>query len=314
MGHNLTVLLYDDIKRAARRAGFDLCGVAPCRVLEQQRPHLEQWLAAGRHGGLDYLRREPGRRVDPSSLVDEARTVIVCAVSYNHGAHLRVEQAAAQGVPKIASYALAPDYHAVLKDMLHRMLGELRTSAGTGFAARGFVDTAPLLEKAWAIEAGLGWRGRNSLLITPDHGSFVVLGEIVTDAPADRYDAPYAGPGCGTCTRCVEACPAGAICEPGVVDAGRCIARLTIEKPENGLHNDPLHGWIFGCDACQSACPHNRRARPGNPALAPVLDPAALTPAFWHSLTPTDFHARMGRTPLARAGLERLQKAVDTCK
>ncbi len=316
-----SMLCYGNIKEYASRAGFDLCGVARSRVMAEQAPRLERWIGRGYHGGMEYMLRNRGVRLDPAALVGGAQTVIVCAVSYNHGMHLAVERAAAAGIPRIASYAFAPDYHAVVKGMLGDMLRSLAEDV-PGLRARCFADTAPILEKAWAVEAGLGWIGKNSLLVTPGYGSFVLLGEIVADAPADRYDAPFDGERCGACTRCLDACPPGALVAPRVVDTRRCISRLTIEKirTDDGGRPDPtygdmvsadLHGWVFGCDACQSACPHNACTLPAAfPGLAPLADPAAMDAAFWQALTPGEFDRRFGHTPLARCGLERIRNRL----
>ncbi len=286
----------------ARGIGFDLCGVARYRPMDEHRARIAEWLSARRHGGMEYLERNVEKRLDPAALVEGAQTVIVCAVSYNHGKSRGDE-------PRIASYALCTDYHIIMKGMLEQMLSELRKGCPS-LSGRAFTDSAPILEKAWAVEAGLGWIGRNSLLITPSHGSLVLLGELIVDVPADSYDRPYARTECGGCTRCVESCPAKAITSGRTIDANRCIARQTIEKGEDPQAR--LHGWIYGCDVCQEACPHNKTAIPAsNGAMTPVADPQTLTTEYWQTLTGERFLEQWGDTPLARPGLDRIRRHLD---
>ena len=190
------------IRQSAAAAGFDLCGVAPCRHLVRNEQFFRRWLGDGRHASLGYLERNLDKRFDVRRLVEGAQTVVVCAVGYKNGL--------SDGYPddfraKIASYALTADYHATIKGMLGDLFGRLR-AAEPALAGRAFVDSAPLVEKQLAVEAGLGWIGRQSLLVTPRFGSFVLLGELVLDAACDRYDEPLAGVGCGSCRRCPRPC------------------------------------------------------------------------------------------------------------
>jgi len=290
------------IHRSAAAAGFDLCGVAAVRPLADNERFFRSWLAAGRHASLGYLERNVDKRFDARRLVEGARTAVVCAVGYKN--------TLSDGYPegfraKIASYAAAADYHATLKGMLGDLFERLR-AAEPALAGRAFVDTAPLAEKQLAVEAGLGWIGRQSLLVTPQYGSFVVLGELVLDAACDDYDRPLAGAGCGACRRCIEACPAGAVCGDRAIDARRCISCHTIERPREA--EIALDGWIFGCDGCQSRCPYNRRApQHRHPAFDPLFDPLSYPPERWLAMQEAEFRATFGRTPLVRSGLERLQ-------
>ena len=180
-------------------------------------------------------------------------------------------------------------------------------AAHPGLGGRAFVDTAPLAEKQLAVEAGLGWIGRQSLLVTPQYGSYVVLGELILTEETDRYDAPFEGSRCGRCHNCIESCPTGAIVAPKVIDTGRCISCHTIEKePTEGIG---LDGWIFGCDACQSLCPWNRRApQHRNAAFDAVFDPLAMDAATWLGMDEAAFEALCGRTPLTRSGLTRIRE------
>ncbi len=294
------------LKKLAAEAGFDLCGVAPCRRLEENERRFRGWLEAGYQASLDYLERNADKRFDPRLLVEGARTAVVCAVSYKNPAS---EGYPAEHRAKIASYACTRDYHATIKEMLGRLFAALRRCY-PALEGRAFVDTAPLAEKQLAVEAGLGWIGQQSLLVTPRYGTYVLLGELLLCDEAESYDAPYEGPGCGTCRRCVESCPTGAIVAPRMIDAGRCISCHTIEREPAGKID--LDGWIFGCDACQSNCPHNRRApRHANPAFDPQFDPVQMTPATWLAIEEDEFTRRFGGTPLARSGLRRMQENIE---
>lgn len=299
------MLDHRNIKRLAAGEGFDLCGIAPCRHLAENEARFREWLAAGYQSSLDYLERNADKRFDPRRLVERARTAVVCAVAYKNRA--------SEGYPpgcrtRIASYACAADYHATIRDRLRRMLAALK-AAHPALEGRAFVDTAPLCEKQLAVEAGLGWIGRQSLLVTPQYGSFVLLGELILTDEADAYDAPFEGEGCGRCRRCLESCPTGALVRSRMLDTGRCIACHTIEK-EPGTEVD-LHGWIFGCDACQSCCPHNLRAPlHRDPAFDPLFDPLAMDEAAWLALDEVRFGELFGRTSLTRSGLRRIQRNI----
>jgi len=305
LAQNVTMLDLSTIKKLAAEAGFDLCGAAPCRRLEAGERWFREWLAAGRQASLDYMERNAAKRFDPRLLVEGARTAVVCAVGYKNRA--------GAGYPpghraKVASYACACDYHATIKEMLRRLFAGLK-ALYPALEGRAFVDTAPLAEKQLAVEAGLGWIGRQSLLVTPRFGTYVLLGELLLCDEADRYDAPLQGPGCGDCRRCIDNCPSGAVAAPHTIDAGRCISCHTIERrPAEGID---LHGWIFGCDACQSCCPYNLRApQHAHPAFDPLFDPVAMTPDEWLALDEAEFAARFGRTPLTRSGLERIRRNI----
>lgn len=294
------------VVNAAREIGFDCCGLTPARHLAQGESAFRSWLDAGHHSSLDYLARNIEKRFDPTKLVEGARTVIVCAVSYKSTIS---EGYAEDWRTKIASYACNRDYHTTIKEMLWALLERLK-GASPSLRGRAFVDSAPVAEKAWAVEAGLGWIGRQSLLITPDYGSFVHLGELILTEEADCYDTPLEGVGCGACRRCVEACPTGAIlADRSAIDTARCIACHTIERaPATEID---LDGWIFGCDRCQQVCPYNRHApMHRHAAFDPLFDPRTLTPAVWEAMSEEAFHDRFGATPLTRSGLARIKKNI----
>lgn len=293
------------IKKLAEEVGFDLCGLAPCLHLEDAEVRFREWIARGYQSSLAYLERHTEKRFDPRLLVEGARTAVVCAVGYKNPV--------SDGYPaghctKVASYACSEDYHTSLRGMLQRMLDALRGEYPT-LRGRAFVDTAPLTEKLLAREAGLGWIGRQSLLVTPQLGSYVVLGELILTEEADRYDTPFGESRCGTCRACVESCPTGAVMSGRGIDTSRCISCHTIEREPS--QRIDLDGWIFGCDACQSCCPWNRRApQHRNRAFDPLFDPRGMDAAAWQALDEAGFERLCGRTPLTRSGLERIRSNI----
>lgn len=293
------------IKQLAQEVGFDLCGVAQCVTLDSDRIFLEEWIGEGYASSLDYLKRNINCRADATALVNGAKSVVVCAVAYKN----RVSEGyPADHKAKVASYALSTDYHTTIKQMLFELCARLKELAPS-LSARCFVDSAPIFEKRYAVEAGLGWIGRQSLLVTPDYGTFVLLGEIVMTEECDGYDEPLVSVGCGECRRCVDACPNGAVKERHI-DTSRCISCATIEREGEGERCN-LHGWIFGCDECQTVCPYNRKAPlAANPRFAPIFNPVEMTSEEWLSLSKEGFAERFGGTPLERAGIERMQANI----
>ena len=188
------------------------------------------------------------------------------------------------------------------------MLRELQTTYPL-LEGRAFVDSAPILEKQYAVEAGLGWIGRQSLLVTPEYGTYVLLGELVLNAEVDEYDKPLEGVGCGECRRCMDACPTGAIVKPMTINTSRCISCHTIEAVPSADIN--LNGWIFGCDECQNCCPYNKKAKPHSSALFdPMFDPREITAEQWMTMAEEDFAEKFGSTPLKRSGLERIKANI----
>lgn len=296
------------IHTVAHEVGFSLCGVAKCRALDTSRARFESWLASSRGDGLDYLSRNIDKRFDPAQLVEGAKAVVICALNYRNEI---TNGYSAEARCKVASYACTTDYHHTIKAMLREMFARLRESNPT-LTGRAFVDSAPLTEKAWAVEAGLGWIGRQSLLITREYGSTVLLGALVVCDEVDSYDAPYESDGCGECRRCIEACPNRAIGSERMIDPRRCISRLTIEREAIMPDGCKLHGWAFGCEECQNVCPYNHSKPVATlPAIAPTFDPLTITEVDWQSMTDTEFTARFGHTPLSRSGRERIVEAIQ---
>ena len=299
------MLSNEHIKQLVFDAGFDLCGLAPCRHLADNEAWYRYWIAHGYQSSLGYMEQNSDKRFDPRKLVENARTAVVCAVSYKN--HL--SGAYPPDFPtKVASYACNRDYHKTLKKMLIALMKRLREEY-PALEGRAFVDTAPLAEKQLAVEAGLGWIGRQSLLVTPTYGSYVLLGELILCDDADCYDEPLGGVHCGNCRRCVDACPNHAITEHRMIDTNRCISCHTIER-EPRTEVD-LHGWIFGCDACQACCPYNRHTpMHRNPSFDPIIDPLTMSSEDWMTMTEEEFAAKLGSSPMTRSGLERIKKNI----
>lgn len=294
------------ITKAALDVGFDLVGVVRAEHLTKEHNYFNEWLLEGNASTLDYLKRNVEKRFDASLLVEGARSVVICAISYlspySRGYNEGVKT-------KIASYALARDYHTTIKELLSKLAEQLKTYSPQ-LRYRAFTDSAPLAEKSYAVRAGLGWIGRNSLLVTPNNGSMLHLGELVIDEEVDHYDMPMEATGCGECRRCIEACPNNAILDNRTIDTRRCISCRTIEREAEG-EQVSLDGWIFGCDACQSVCPYNKRAAlHTNPLFDPLFDPTALGAKEWHAMTEEEFKAMAGTTPLTRAGLDRIKRNI----
>ena len=246
------------IKSQARQLGFDACGISKAELLDDEARQLESWLSQGRHGTMAWMERNFDKRVDPRKLVDGARSVI----SVIHNYYVPVRHLDEDQVGKISRYAWGDDYHDVLKEKLFELFEWIQKEVGQ-VQGRAFVDSAPVLDKAWAKRGGLGWVGKHSNLINRSMGSFFFIGELildldlVPDGPIPDY--------CGSCTRCIDACPTDAIYMPYVVDANRCISYLTIEHREDNIPvglQARLENWIFGCDICQDVCPWNKFKRP----------------------------------------------------
>lgn len=296
------------IKQKALDTGFDLCGITPAQHLTYGEEKFRLWLENGYGESLEYLHRNCDKRFDARLLVEGAHSVVVCAVNYKS----KIEDADdyyTNSRTKIASYARNRDYHKTIKKMLLRLLTSLQERYPT-LQGRAFVDSAPISEKLYAVEAGLGWIGGQSLLITPQFGSFIHLGVLVLCEQTDSYDKPYSGAGCAECNRCREACPSNAIIAHGTIDSRRCISCHTIEaEPKETLQ---LHGWIFGCDECQRQCPYNKISpQHRNEAFHPLFSPTEFDAQRWMNLSEEEFATLFGTTPLKRSGLDRIRKNVE---
>lgn len=283
-----------DLKRRALALGFDAVGIAPL----EPNPHaaeLDHWLAAGYAGTMAYLHRQAEKRKDPRRIMPEARVAVVTLTNYFH------EPSAPREPGRIAQYAWSRDYHRVLGRRLER-LAALIAEAYPGARTRCYVDAGPVPERELAQRAGLGWIGKNMMLINPEIGSFTFLGAVLTDAPLPA-DPPFDADRCGTCRACLDACPTAAFVAPGVLDARRCISYLTIERrgPFTDEEQARIGEWLFGCDVCQDVCPWNVRfARPTqDPELQPGDRPDA---AELLRIDAATFDRRFADTPFARPG------------
>jgi epoxyqueuosine reductase len=242
------------IKKEAKRLGFDNCGIAKADFLEEEASNLEQWLKNDFHGKMSYMENHFDKRLDPRLLVDGAKSVI--SLSYNYFP----EESQSKASYKISKYAFGEDYHFVVKSKLKELMSFVDEHIGE-VNGRAFVDSAPVMERAWAQKSGLGWRGKHSLLIEKDKGSFFFLAELVLDIELE-YDIPFITDHCGTCTKCIDACPTQAILPNNTVDGSKCISYFTIELREE-IPNEmkgKFEDWMFGCDICQDVCPWNRFA------------------------------------------------------
>lgn len=296
------------VKAAARRHGFDACGLAEAAPVDARRQaDVARWLADGRHASMDYLARHAALRADPRRVVPGARTVVSLALNYYPACRPQTFD--------FAAYAYGRDYHDVVRARLRSLLAELASGAGLApdELGRGFCDTGPVDERYWAVRCGLGWWGRNAQLIIPGCGSYFFLSELILTLPADSYDSPVPD-GCGPCRACLSACPTGAL-DPGRgLDARRCLSYLTIENrgslpPGAG---EAMGRCLYGCDRCQQACPHNRHAAPtAVPDFRPSADFLAMTPEAWARLTPDTYRRLFRGSAVKRAKFDGLRRNID---
>lgn len=285
------------IKAEAQRLGFLQCGIAQAKELTEDARRLEQWLQAGMQADMGYMERHFDLRIDPRKLVPGAKSVITVLMNYFP------EQTQTPEAPKIAKYAYGIDYHYVIREKLNALLTYIRQEIGA-VEGRGFVDSAPVLERAWARESGLGWIGKNANLLHRKTGSFFFIATLICDLELE-YDAPFQTDHCGTCTRCIDACPTQAILAPAAIDSNKCISYLTIESKATEIPDSlqsALEGWTFGCDICQDVCPWNRFSRPhSEPHFQPLPAVLNLSRAEWEDLSEADFKKLFKQSPILRA-------------
>ena len=295
------------IRESLRMEGFDIYGIAQAAPHHEDSAHIADWIAAGKNGSMGFLERNLDKRGDITTLVEGAKSVIVAGIRYySNDSH------AGEDNYFVSRYARVKDYHTVIEEKLTRVQKIIRKEVPDA-VCRGFCDAGPVTEKTWAIRAGLGWRGKHSLVINKDIGSFFFLGEIVTSAEF-IYDNATSRDRCGDCTLCIEACPTGAICGDRTIDARRCIAYLTIEH--DGSIPEEFRGKtekiIFGCDRCQEVCPWNRKAVPySDKELIPDFPVTSLTRKEWHNLTPEDFKRIFRSSPVKRTGFDNIRRNID---
>lgn len=292
------------IKQFAKELGFSFCGISKAEFLEEEAPRLETWLQQGMHGKMSYMENHFDKRLDPRLLVPGAKSVV--SLLFNYYTEKKQNPAA----PKVSKYAFGEDYHFVVKDKLHLFLQKINDEIGA-VAGRAFVDSAPVLDKAWATKSGLGWIGKNANLINKGHGSFFFIAELIIDLELDA-DGPVKDY-CGTCTACIDACPTDAIVKPYVVDGSKCISYLTIElRDAIPLEfKNKMTEWAFGCDICQDVCPWNRFSKPHQePRFEASEDFLGMKKNDWVEMTEEVFTQRFKKSPLSRAGYLGLIKNV----
>ncbi len=296
------------IKQEAKRLGFDFCGISKAEFLEEEAPRLEAWLNSNKHGKMEYMENHFDKRLNPTLLVDDAKSVVSLLYNYYPSQTQNTE------APKISKYAYGKDYHEVIKEKLNEFLHTLKEKIGD-VNGRAFVDSAPILDKAWAKKSGLGWIGKNANLINKQQGSFFFIAELIIDLEL-VYDGPI-NDYCGTCTRCIDACPTEAIVEPFVVDGSKCISYLTIEL-KDAIPNefkDKMDNWAFGCDVCQDVCPWNRFSTPHNETQ--FINQTGLlnwNANEWHELTEETFQMIFRKSAVKRTKYKGLKRNLEFIK
>ncbi|MFD1094224.1 tRNA epoxyqueuosine(34) reductase QueG [Salegentibacter chungangensis] len=296
------------IKAEAKRLGFLSCGVSPAGFLEEEAPRLENWLEQNMHGEMRYMENHFDKRLDPTKLVEGSKSVISLLLNY-YPHELQNEESY-----KISKYAYGRDYHFVIKDKLKQLLNFMQDEIGE-IGGRAFVDSAPVLDKAWAAKSGLGWIGKHSNLLSKKAGSFYFIAELIVDLELE-YDTPVTDH-CGSCTACIDACPTGAIVDPYKVDGSKCISYFTIELKDelpNSLKGQ-FDDWMFGCDICQDVCPWNRFSKPHN---EPLFNPHPLLlendKKDWEEITRETFNEIFRKSAVKRTKFEGLKRNIRFLK
>lgn len=297
------------IKAEALRLGFSTCGIAKADFLENEAPRLEQWLKDGYHGEMQYMENHFDMRLDPRLLVDGAKSVI--SLSYNYFP----EQQQNSDSYKLSKYAYGEDYHHIVKSKLKELHDFIQEEIGE-IDGRAFVDSAPIMERAWAEKAGLGWNGKHSLLIQKELGSYFFLSELILELELE-YDIPFTTDHCGTCTKCIDACPTEAILPNNTVDGSKCISYFTIEL-KNEIPNDvkgKMEDWMFGCDICQDVCPWNRFSTPHQePLFSPHPELIQMTKRDWEEITEDVFKKVFKKSAVKRTKFSGLERNIQFLK
>ena len=298
------------IKSLAAAAGFDFCGIAAARHLDEDARKLENWLQQGKQGNMHYMEKHFDLRVNPYKLLPGAKSVICFLINYFPDADQE------NNAPKISKYAYGKDYHDIIRPKLQLMLDQMKEKFGD-FHGRGFVDSAPVLERSWAVISGLGWVGKNGNLIHKKRGSFFFIATLIVDLEL-AYDHPEHADYCGTCTRCIDACPTQAIEPDKVVNGSKCISYFTIELkdlliPES--MKNKFDNWIFGCDICQDVCPWNRFSRPTQEtAFTPIAEILHYRENDWEEITEAGFKKIFSDSPLRRAKYQGIRRNLHFLK
>ncbi len=293
------------IKSEAIKLGFLNCGISKARFLEEEAPRLEQWLKDGNQGKMSYMENHFDKRLDPRKLVENAKSIISLSLNYFPS------QIQANKEYLISKYAYGEDYHDVIKRKLKLLMERIREEVGD-INGRAFVDSAPVMDKVWAKESGLGWIGKHTNLLSKKQGSFFFLAELIIDIECE-YDAPMKTDHCGTCTKCIDACPTQAIIEPYKLDANKCISYLTIELKDEFPEEmkNTYSNWIFGCDVCQDVCPWNRFSIANTEkSFEPTQDWFYYSKKDWDELSKESFEILFKHSPLKRTKFEGLKRNI----
>ncbi len=298
------------IKKLASRLGFDHCGIAKAQKLDEDARRMENWLNKGMHGKMKYMENYFDLRIDPTKLVPDAKSVITLMLNYFP------QEKQNKDSPKISAYAYGNDYHEIIRSKLHLFLHEIKTTIGE-VNGRGFVDSAPVLERTWAQKSGLGWVGKNGNIIHNKNGSFFFIATLIVDLEL-IYDDPFAKDFCGSCTKCIDACPTDAILPGKVVDGSKCISYFTIELKEL-LIPEKLKGqfdnWMFGCDVCQDVCPWNRFSKPTlEPGFKPIPEVLNFSTADWEELSEESFKTIFANSPIKRTKFSGIKRNLNFLK
>lgn len=299
----------DFIKKEAKRLGFLDCGIAKAEFLEKEAPRLESWLKNDYQGEMHYMENHFDKRLDPRLLVDGAKSVI--SLSYNY----YPKQIQREDSYHISKYAYGEDYHHVIKTKLRELLSLIRDEIGE-IGGRAFVDSAPVMERAWAEKAGLGWNGKHSLLIQKQQGSFFFLAELIVDLELD-YDPPFTTDHCGECTRCIDACPTEAILPNNTIDGSKCISYFTIELKDNipSDFKNSFEDWMFGCDICQNVCPWNRFSKAhSEPLFNPKPELLQMTKKDWEEITEETFRKVFKKSAVKRTKYRGFTRNIEFLK
>ncbi|WP_420851575.1 tRNA epoxyqueuosine(34) reductase QueG [Psychroserpens algicola] len=296
------------IKSEAKRLGFLSCGISKAQFLEEEAPRLEKWLKNNAHGEMRYMENHFDKRLDPTKLVEGSKSVVSLLLNYYPSEIQNPESY------KLSKYAYGTDYHFVIKDKLKSLLQVIQDEIGD-VHGRAFVDSAPVLDKAWAAKSGLGWIGKHSNLLTQQIGSFYFIAELIIDLELE-YDHATTDH-CGTCTACIDACPTQAITEPYVVDGSKCISYFTIELKDNipSEFKGQFDDWMFGCDVCQDVCPWNRFSKAhSEPLFNPHPDLLSMTKKDWDEITEETFRKVFKKSAVKRTKFEGLQRNITFLK
>lgn len=310
MGLNLKEKHSAMIKQKATELGFSFCGISKADFLEEEARRLDSWLKEGYHGKMKYMENHYDKRLDPRLLVEDAKSVVSLLLNYSTD-----QEQADPEAPKISKYAYGKDYHFVIKDKLKVFYQFIQDEIGE-VGGRVFVDSAPVMDKAWAKKSGLGWVGKNTNLIHPKQGSYFFIAEMILDLNLE-YDGPIKDY-CGTCTKCIDECPTDAIVQPYVVDGSKCISYLTIELKDELLPHEfsgKLDNWMFGCDICQDVCPWNRFSTPHKESLFHPHDALLkMSKADWEDLTEEVFQELFRKSAVKRTEYSGIKRNIDFLK